>query len=137
MSRPSDAEALRKLPAHGIGLAPGVGPTVEHAGCLVDEEAADGAGPPYPLRPPVHFVSESREGIPSLLGNPALDIQPAGIVAVRLEGIGETVASKARRLNRLLRVHAEEDNVQESLQHCLRLHISSRGTKRHKRSSVS
>src|SRR5712692_11427515 len=137
MSRPADTEAPHQLPAYGIGLTARIGPAVQHSGYWVYNDATDGAGPPHPLWPPVHLVPESREGGTGLLSNPALDVQSTGVISVRLEGIRKTVAGKARRLDCLLRVHAEKDNVQESLEHCLRLDVSSGSTERHEGPAVA
>ena len=82
------------------------------------------------------LVSEGRQSGPCFLGDPALDVQPARIVAVRLEGVREAVTGKARCLDCRLRVHAEEDDVQERLEHCLWLDVSPRGAEHHEGASV-
>ena len=62
---------------------------------------------------------------------PVLDVQPAGQMGVGREGVREAEGREARRLDRLLDIHAEMEGVQEHLQHRLHLHVAARRAERH------
>ena len=60
-----------------------------------------------------------------------LDVDAAGIIGVRLETVGEVAGDEPWRLDGLLDVHAEDDVIQEDLQHALRLHVAAWRAERH------
>ena len=71
------------------------------------------------------------ERIARRLADPLLDVEAAGIIGVRLETVGEVAGDEARRLDRLLDVHAEDQMIEEHLQHALRLQVAARRAERH------
>ena len=91
------------LQAQGVRRSARVGAAFEHAALLVGDDGAHGSGEPRPIRPPLDLVAELSERLPGRLGDAALEIEPAGIVGVRLERGGEAVGGDARRLDRFLR----------------------------------
>ncbi len=60
-----------------------------------------------------------------------LDVDAAGIIGVQLETVGEVAGDEARRLDRLLDIHAEDQMIEQHLQHALRLQIAARRAERH------
>ena len=68
-----------------IGWPARVGAALEHAALLVGDDRADGAGEPGPVRPPSDLVAESAERLAGRLVDPALQIEQARMIGVRLE----------------------------------------------------
>src|SRR5436190_1326101 len=70
-------------------------------------------------------------GVAVRFADPLLDVEAAGIIGVWLETVGEVAGDEARRLDRLLDVHAEDQMIEQDLQHALRLQIAARRAERH------
>src|SRR5215470_12815572 len=68
-----------------IGRPARVGPALEHAALLIRDDGTDGAGKPRPVRPPSNFVAEAAERLAGCLVDPALHIEQARMIGVRLE----------------------------------------------------
>jgi uncharacterized cupin superfamily protein len=73
-------------PAQGVSGAARVGAGFERAALLVDQDPADGPGEPDPVGPALDLMAAARELGADFLREPALDIEPAGVVVVRRKG---------------------------------------------------
>src|ERR1700731_846406 len=101
------------LPSDGVGRAARIGATREDSGAAVGDDAADRPSAPRRLRPPADIVAARGERLAGRGRDAAFDVETAWIVVVRLEGVRETVAGKARQLDGELRVHAEHRDIEE------------------------
>ena len=86
-----------------------------------------------PRRTKLDLVTASRELRADFFINAILDTQNSGTRIVRIEGRGEMRAGKFRRLDRLLQVHPEIDDVEKKLQGPLILLIATRSAEREMR----
>src|SRR5439155_12348735 len=116
---------------------PRVGAADARAGGRVDDDGADGAGRRAPVGPLVDLVAAPGQFRAHRRGDAALDVELARLVAVRPEGVGEALADDARLLDRLLRVHPELRDVEEYLQHRLRLPVAAGAAEGHEELAVA
>src|ERR1051325_5388636 len=87
LTKTSAAAALELgSPAQGVSGAARVGAGFERAALLVDQDPADGPGEPDPVGPALDLMAAARELGADFLREPALDIEPAGVVVVRRKG---------------------------------------------------
>src|SRR5207249_10589420 len=119
----------RARAAAGTGRAPPVFPRTALA-------RAPRSAPPLPVGPLADGVAERDEAVARLAWDPSLRFQLAGRHRVRPEGVGVTARGDARRLDRLLRIHAEDRDVQEDLEHRLLLDVAARRAEGHEESTV-
>src|SRR5208283_262415 len=101
-----------------------VGAAAEESADRIETDAED--VPFAPRRARLDLVSAGRERRAGRLGDAILDPQNPRARPVRVEARGEVRGREARRLDRLLQVHAEFDQVQKELQGPLILLIAPR-----------
>src|SRR5690242_12833639 len=92
--------AACRSPAERVGIAPRVGAADARAGLGVHDDGADAAGRAAPVVPDVDPVAAPLQLVAHLGRDAPLDVEQAGVVAVRPEGVGEALAHDARLLDR-------------------------------------
>src|SRR5215831_5172613 len=124
------------LPSNGVRSTARIGPRHERA-IRPDDDDADGARAPVPFGLLDHCVTKRRESRARDGRHGDLGVELAGEVRVRPERVGEAPRRHARRLDRLLRRHAERGDVEEGLEHGLLLDVAAWCSERHEQSTVT
>ena len=119
----------RRRQAGGIGRS---GKGAVHQ-VLVDD--AHRARRPGPVRPFLHVVAAGGERGKSIRGKAAFQVEPAGKARVGLEGVGEFAGGETRGFHRDLRVHVENHDVEQGLEHGLHLNVPTGRAERHHETS--
>src|SRR5437870_7248674 len=96
----------RVLPGQSVGGAARIGTGREHAGLGIAPRYHRTDAARAGLR---HLVAERSKLGASPLGNARLDVQLARSIHARVERVDERLGREARRLDRLLRVHPEDE----------------------------
>src|SRR5687767_8547023 len=101
------------LPGQRVGRPARVGAGREHAGLgiAVTDDGADAAGADL-----ADGVAERAQLRPDRLGDAGLDVELTGPVRARPERVDERLRRETRRLDGLLRVHAEDEHVEHDLE---------------------
>jgi hypothetical protein len=92
---------------------------------------------PVVVGPLGDHVAQLRQRGAGLGGDAGLDVETAGRVRVRPEGIGEAARGQPRGLHRLLGRHAVRNHVQQYLQQGLLLHVAARSAEGHEGAAVA
>src|SRR5438067_1519136 len=113
----------RALPGQGVGRAARIGTGREYAGLRITprHHRADAARAGL-----AHVVAESPQLGARPLGDGGLDVQLARPIHARIERVDERLRGEARRLDRLLRVHPEDEEIQHELEIGLALIVAAR-----------
>src|SRR5262249_21692660 len=124
-----------RLSAHSIVDTAWVGPRREDAapafGRRQIHHDRDSSGVELEVGPQCYFVTASLQLFVDRQPNARFDAEPALVMDIRVEGVGERQGCDARRFHCLLRKHAKIDDIAESLQHALRYYVAARCAERH------
>src|SRR5215470_10421169 len=82
-------------------------------------------------------MPERLQRLAGRLSDATLDVETARVVRMRLEAPRKAVRHEAGSLHRLLHVHAEDQVIEQHLEHALRLEVAARCAERHQPTSTA